>query len=172
MRISPKRKNGSPMRKWKRKEGRKERKQEANNQQRDTVLLLLSAAFLFGAIMGCLLEGKLPASPYMPIHGFFLESRNPRDHPTAIVSRTLARLSVAHCRRCAGYVTPGGSHTAHSVFSTGTVPILWFGCAHRQHKRGRDSLYHGDTRPHLFTYHTDPLCSGNRWFTAQHRKQP
>ena len=53
------------MRKWKRKEGRKERRQEANNQQRDTVLLLLSAAFLFGAIMGCLLEGKLPASPYM-----------------------------------------------------------------------------------------------------------
>ena len=53
------------MRKWKRKEGRKERRQEANNQQRDTVLLLLSAAFLFGAIMGCLLEGKLPASPYI-----------------------------------------------------------------------------------------------------------
>src|SRR5699024_10920413 len=99
---------------------------------------------------GVPLRGKTPC---IPIHGFFLESRNPRDHPTAIVSRTLARLSVAHCRRCAGYVTPGGSHTAHSVFSTGTVPILWFGCAHRQHKRGRDSLYHGDTRPHLFTYH-------------------
>ena len=157
------------MRKWKRKEGRKERRQEANNQQRDTVLLLLSAAFLFGAIMGCLLEGKLPASPYI---ASFLESRNPGDHPTAIVARTLACLSVAHCRRCAGYVTPGGSHTAHSVFSTESVFILWLGCTRRRHQRGRDSLYHGDTRPHLFTYHTDPLCPGNRRFTAQHRKQP
>lgn len=118
---------------------------------------------------GVPLRGKTPC---IPIHSFFLESRNPGDHPTAIVARTLACLSVAHCRRCAGYVTPSGSHTAHSVFSTGTVPILWLGCAHRQHKRGRDSLCHGDTRPHLFTYHTDPLCPGNRWFTAQHRKQP
>ena len=57
------------MRKWKQKEGRKERKQEANNQRRDTVLLLLSVAFLFGGNYGVPLRGKTPC---IPIHGFFL----------------------------------------------------------------------------------------------------
>ena len=80
------------------------------------MLLLLSAAFLFGGNYGVPLRGKTPC---IPIHSFFLESRNPGDHPTAIVARTLACLSVAHCRRCAGYVTPSGSHTAHSVFLRG-----------------------------------------------------
>ena len=45
-----------------------QKEKEAARKNRDTVLLMLSTAFLAGGIAGCLLEGKLSAAPY--ISGF------------------------------------------------------------------------------------------------------
>lgn len=51
------------------KERAKARKNEPRQKDRDTVLMILSAAFLAGGVLGCLLLGKLSGESYLS--GFF-----------------------------------------------------------------------------------------------------
>ena len=83
-------------------------KQETRKKGRDAALLILVAAFLTGAAVGCILAGKLAPS---------IELSN----TSCTLARTLGRLSMANGSTDPRLFTDGMVDAARGVFSAGHV---------------------------------------------------